>query len=190
MSATLTVKLPRAISSATVVSERSGGSGTAGRQTAKASETHTLEAELKSQVAAFARLNQALCQAAEKFNTFCRGAIAAHKGEIARLSVEIARKVLAQKLEDRDYKIEAIIKEVLESAPSQQDVVVHLNAEDFARYQELQASGSGAVPAGVKVVPDPNIGPAECLLESPKGAVESFIEQRLERVAQALRKAT
>jgi flagellar biosynthesis/type III secretory pathway protein FliH len=43
--------------------------------------------------------------------------------------------------------------------------------------------------AGVKFVPDPTIGRAECLLETPKGIVKSLIEENLERVSQALQRS-
>ena len=42
---------------------------------------------------------------------------------------------------------------------------------------------------GIKFVSDSNIGRAECLIETPKGIVESLIEKNLEQISKALEKA-
>ena len=46
-----------------------------------------------------------------------------------------------------------------------------------------------AMLASVKLVADPGIGLAECVVETPKGKVESLIDGHLEQVARALSKA-
>ena len=122
-------------------------------------------------------------------NQFCDKMYAGHREEIARLSVEIARKILMQKVENGDYEIESIIKEALSKAPGGQDVIVHLNPEDIEKCQKAQQDQSGGVLAGIKLIPDPNIGRAECLLESPKGIIKSLIDDNLERIGKALEKA-
>lgn len=137
----------------------------------------------------FSRACQAINGVVTKLNQFYDKVFAEQKEEIARLSVEIARKVLMQKVEDGDYKIESIIKEALNNAPTRQDIVVHLNPEDLAEYQEaLQKEPSSAL-TDIKFVSDSNIGRAECLLESPKGIVESLINEHLDRISKALKKA-
>jgi flagellar biosynthesis/type III secretory pathway protein FliH len=124
----------------------------------------------------------------DKLNQFHNETLAEAKGEIAKLSVEIARKILVQKVQEGDYEIESIIKEALPTAPTHQDVVVHLNPEDLAQCEKaLQDDSSGAL-TGIKLVPDPNIGRAECMLETPKGMVESLIEEHLEQIGKALTK--
>jgi len=124
-----------------------------------------------------------------KLNQFCDRLFAEHKEEIARLSVEIARKILMQKVQNGDYEIESIVKEALENAPTRQDVVVHLNPDDHLLCQKAQADSPNGSFAGIKFVSDQNIGRAECLLETPKGMIESLIEEHLERIANALKKA-
>jgi len=155
----------------------------------------SLEQQLEAQKAAFSQVNQMLQAVVGKLNEFCEGAFASHKDEIARLSVEIARKILVQKVENGDYEIESIVKEALSNAPARQDVVAHLNPEDLSKYQELREAPrapGGDEPcedfAGVKFVPDANIGRAQCLLETPKGIIESLIDQHLEQVGNALKK--
>ena len=91
-----------------------------------------------------------------------------------------------QKVENGDYEIEPIIKEALNNAPSGQDVIVHLNPEDLEKYQKAQQDKPGGVLAGIKFIPDPNIGRAECLLENPKGIIKSLIDDNLERIGKAL----
>lgn len=125
---------------------------------------------------------------AAKLNQFYDEIFAGQKEEIAKLSVEIARKILAQKTEDGDYQIEAVVKEALGNAPTHQDAVVHLNPQDLAQCQKLQQNDEAGDLAGVKFVADANIERAECLLESPKGIITSAIDEQLERIAEALKK--
>jgi flagellar biosynthesis/type III secretory pathway protein FliH len=141
-------------------------------------------------MAAFSQACQALNAVTGKLNESLAGVFSEHKEEIARLSVEIARKILMQKVSNRDYEIESIVKETLGHAPSRQDLVVHLNPDDLAQCQKSQQQDEqGSALAGIKFVPDPNIRPAECLLESPKGIIKSLIDEHLERIGKALGKA-
>jgi flagellar biosynthesis/type III secretory pathway protein FliH len=132
---------------------------------------------------------QALQDAINKVNELQENLFNEHKEQIAKLSVEIARKILVQKVQEKDYEIESIVKEALKNAPTRQDVVVHLNPEDLIQCQKLQQDDTTGTLAGVKFVSDPNIGRAECLLETPKGMIESFINEHLEQIGQALKKA-
>jgi flagellar biosynthesis/type III secretory pathway protein FliH len=132
---------------------------------------------------------QALQDAINKVNELQENLFNEHKEQIAKLSVEIARKILVQKVQEKDYEIESIVKEALKNAPTRQDVVVHLNPEDLIQCQKLQQDDTAGTLAGVKFVSDPNIGRAECLLETPKGMIESFINEHLEQIDQALKKA-
>lgn len=145
--------------------------------------------DLPSQKNAFSQACQVLNQAAAKLQESCAEVFARHREEIARLSVEIARKILMQKVKQGDYEIESIVTEALLHAPSRQDVVVRLNPEDFAQCLKAQQDEQGGALAGVQLVADPGIGRAECVLESPKGIIKSMIDENLERVGKALGKA-
>jgi len=145
-------------------------------------------AELKEQKAELAKTYQMLCVIADKLNQLYTDVLAGHKDEIARLSVEIANKVLMQKIEKGDYKIEAIVKEALKNAPTQQDIVVYLNPDDLVQCQKLQEDDPNSGFAKIKFVADPGIGRAECLLETPKGIVKSLIDKHMERIIEALTK--
>lgn len=143
--------------------------------------------ESETQKDSFMQISKALQDAASKLHDFYDGAFIEHKEQIARLAVEIARKILAKKAEEGDYEIECIVKEAIDNAPSRQDIVVHLNPDDLSQYEQLKQENPGNGLAGVRFVPDANIGRAECVLETPKGIIESLIEQHLEQVAKALK---
>ncbi|MEJ2703297.1 MAG: FliH/SctL family protein [Sedimentisphaerales bacterium] len=134
---------------------------------------------------------QSLRSAAAELSEVRDALFVEHKDQIAKLSVEIARKILLQKVEDGNYEIESIVKEALTNAPSRHDIVAHLSPEDYTPFRETLPNGQEGLDgtfAGVKFVPDPNIGRAECLLETPKGIVKSLIDESLERVSQALQR--
>lgn len=124
-----------------------------------------------------------------KVTRFHEEMLSAHRKEIARLAVEIARKVLMQQVKDGDYEIEQIIQEALKNAPVQQDVVVHLHPEDLVACQSLQQEGADGPFSQVQLVGDPTVNKAECLLETPKGVVKSFIEDHLDKIREALERA-
>ncbi len=181
MSRTVTIQLERLIGSAKLVD------GTAGDATTVSAEANQAEL-LEPQRENVSQVYRALEDVVTKVNEFQENIFKGHKEQIAKLSVEIARKILVKKVEEGDYEIESIVKEALNNAPTQQDVVVHLNPEDLSQIQKCQQdSGTGAF-GGISFVADPNIGRAECLLESPKGIIESLIDEHLERVGKALEK--
>ncbi len=193
MSQTLTVNLNKPIISAKVVDDCAGGLGSEmsspGRVDSEANTGQIPIQDLEAQKAVFSQACQTLNGVITRLNQFCDKLYVEHGEEIAKLSVEIARKILMQKVEDGDYEIESIIKEALKNAPSSQDVKVHLNPEDLEKCQKAQQDGPGGALTGIKLIPDPNIGRAECLLENPKGIIKSLIDDSLERIGKAIEKA-
>jgi flagellar biosynthesis/type III secretory pathway protein FliH len=141
--------------------------------------------DLKIQKALYAQACQAIQAVADKFKETFESIFAQRNEEIAKLSVEIARKVLMRSVEEGDYKIESIISEIIKNAPAQNDLVVHLNPKDLSDIQKIGQE----VFSGVTFVPDNNIGPAECMLETPKGIIKSLIDEHLEQIGRALKKA-
>ncbi|MHC4465612.1 MAG: FliH/SctL family protein [Planctomycetota bacterium] len=114
---------------------------------------------------------QALDAAASQLKHLQENIIKEHKEQIAKLA---------------DYKIEAIIQKALDNVPTLQNVVVHLNPEDFAQLQITETENDGEIFKDVRLVPDPNVGKAECLIETPKGVIESVIEEHLDNIVKAL----
>lgn len=145
--------------------------------------------ELNMQKDLYSRSCRTVQNLSEKLNHLYERIFVERSEEIARLSVEIARKVLMQKVKDGDYEIESIIKEILNNAPSNQDLVVHLNPKDLADCRKIQQDTGSDAFAGIKFVADNNIEQAECVLESPKGIIKSLIDENLEQIGKALNKA-
>jgi flagellar assembly protein FliH len=112
--------------------------------------------------------------------------LSTHRREIARLAVEIARKVLLHEVRNGDYEIEKIIQEALKNAPVQQEVVVHLHPEDLRACQSILRENPDRPMGRLALVGDATLGRAECLLETPKGVVKSFIENHLDKIREAL----
>jgi len=193
MSQILTVNLNKPITSARFLDDYAESEGIRSPspkiESSEADAEQILKQDLEAQKAVFSQACQTLNGVIAKLNQFCDKLYVEHREEIARLSVEIARKILMQKVENGDYEIESIIKEVLNNAPGSQDVIVHLNPEDIEKCRKAQQDEPGGVLAGVKLISDPNIGRAECLLESPKGIIKSLIDDNLERIGKALEKA-
>jgi flagellar assembly protein FliH len=142
-------------------------------------DLETQRAELTAMVATIRNI-------AARLNDFCNKLIVEHREAIAKLAVEIARKILVQKVQEKDYKIEAIVKEALNSAPTRKNVVVHLNPLDLADLHKLAEQDTEGTFTGVEFVADNSIGRAECLLETPKGIIESLIDRHLEQINRAL----
>lgn len=185
MSQTLTIHLEKPIASAEIMDDSAGPGGV----DSAANAERILIQDSEAQKAAFSQACQALNAVVARLNECYDKVFVEHKEEIAKLSVEIARKILMQKAEDGDYEIESIVKEALKNSPTRQDIVVHLNPEDFAQCRKAQQDEADGALAGIKFVSDPKIGRAECLLESPKGIIESLINEHLERIGKALKKA-
>ncbi len=192
MTGAVTVNLAKPITSVGILDNYGAGAELSGRDGVNAAanaEQIKLIQDLENQKASFSQLCQTLKGMADKLNQFCDKVFAEHREQIAGLSVEIARKILVQKIEKGDYEIESIVKETLEKAPTHQDMVVRLNPEDLVQCQKIQQDDAGGSLADIKFVADSNIGRAECVLESPKGIIESLIDGHLEQIGKALIKS-
>lgn len=108
------------------------------------------------------------------------------ENQLAGLAVDVARKILMQDIHSGHYEIDPIVAETLMHVPPRQNVVVHLNPDDWAQCEMVnqndQADGTGKI----RFVSDPQINKAECLIETPQGTVESVIETHLETIGEAM----
>lgn len=144
--------------------------------------------ELKRQKGQFTELCETAGNIAKSLDGLYRETLANNRTEIARLAVEIARKILVQKVSQGDYDIQAVVEEALKRAPTHQGIVVHLHPEDLPRCQQYQQENPDSPFAALEFAADWNVGRSECLVETPKGIVKSFIEEHLERIGEALQK--
>lgn len=192
MAGTFAVNLAKPIKSASILNDYPGdveSSITGAMNPSANTEQIKLIEDLKTQKNSYSKACRTLQGVTSKLNQVYDEIFASRKEEIAKLSVEIARKILMRKVEDGDYEIETIVRETLKSAPTHQDLVVHLNPHDLAACQKTQQNDGSGTLAGIKFVADHSIGQAECVLESPKGTIESLIEEHLEKIGKALKKA-
>jgi flagellar assembly protein FliH len=111
-----------------------------------------------------------------------------YRDDIIDLAVEISRKILTHRVEQDDYKIQDVIKQALDDAPTQKDIVIRLNPKDYAQIEQLTKSSERDFAKGATFVADAAIAPAQCLLETPKGIVESFIDGHLDKISEVLKK--
>ena len=123
---------------------------------------------------------------ADKLGRLHEEMIAGHRSGIAKLAIEIARKILMHKVSNGDYDFQAIIEEALKRAPTQQNIVVRVSPQDLPQCQKLQQDNADDPFAGLEFVADRSIARADCLVETPKGIIKSFVEQHLERIGEAL----
>jgi len=191
MSGTVKTKLDKPITAVRISDNYISDAGPTGSRTTNSllDDEQTLRRDLEAQRAAYLQTCQMLKDLSAKLKEFYDKIFAEHKEEIAKLSVEIARKILVQKVKNGDYEIESIVKEALKKAPTHQDMVVHLNPEDQKQFQKAQQEEPDSVLSGIKFISDPNVGRAECVLENPKGIVKALIDKNLEVIGQALEKA-
>ena len=183
-----TIKLQRPIGSINIVESRSAVMEPPSLESYSEGNIETaMQPYLETQKLQYGRALEAIEAAAKKLQFAYERMIVEHRQAIAKLSIEIARKILSQKVKDGDYQIESIVQEALNNAPARQNILVRLNPQDLAKCQQMQQGDN--MLASVKLVADSGIGPAECVVETPKGKVESLIEGHLEQVARALSKA-
>ncbi len=192
----LTLKLNKPIRAVQVVDASTVGvlgSGSACESVASSQLQSLLEqqlAQVQAQHDQLALTLQLLDDMVTKCSQFYEQVLATHRKEIARLALEIARKVVVQKVREGDYDIENIIQEALKNAPVQQGITVHLNPEDLGPCQAIQAEQPDGPLAQLNLVADVGVGRAECWLETPKGIIQSFINEHINKIAEALEKAS
>jgi len=150
-------------------------------------EMETSLETLKKEKENLIQAGKVLEDAAVKLQQFQEEIFSSHREQIARLSVEIAGKILLKETADGNYEIGKIVQEALKVAPAQQDIVVRLNPNDLQQYQKIIEDKGGDAPGNVKLVPDVNIGPAQCVVQTDKGMIEYFIEEHLKQISKALK---
>jgi flagellar assembly protein FliH len=107
------------------------------------------------------------------------------ESQLVTLALEIAGKVLAQEIEDGKYRIEPIVREALRRMPPRRDIVIRLNPQDLARWQEAGISASAA---GLKLTADPAVRKAECMVECAEAVVSATVAESLAQAAEVLKK--
>lgn len=143
---------------------------------------------LQRQQQTFELAINALSSSASKLEEYQNELFKTHKKQIARLSVEIAERILRRKIDEGNYDIKEIIESALEHCPECDDVRVYLNSEDLSVCERLAENGQ--LPQGLKFKAADALGRAECRVETAKGTVDVLIRDQLERIEKALSEAT
>jgi flagellar biosynthesis/type III secretory pathway protein FliH len=177
------VRLPRRIAAVRVVGATPSPGSEADQAQARqeaASAARAVEAERDALRSALA----AVAMGAAELSDFRRRLVEETDEQLFLLAVGIARKVLMQEIEAQHYRIDPIVREALCHVPTRQEVVVRLNPSDYARCEMVDSDDQGAA---IHFMADPDVAPAECILETPEGIVESSVEGHLAGIAEALR---
>jgi len=151
-------------------------------------QAEDLSRELQQQKEELAQLLETVSGIAHGLNQLHEQTLASNRGEIAKLAVEIARRILMDRVGKGDYEIQAIVEEALKQAPTRQNIVIRLNPEDLPQCQQLQNQNPQSPLAELEFTADWSVGRGECLVETPKGIVKSFLEEHLERISEALQR--
>ena len=191
MHTTLVIQLPHPVHAVEAVPAPTAPSPEAGAPGPGPSAAHSMgeamkeaEARLQEERAGLAQARQAAEAAAEAIRNLQTEVIRTAEAQLVDLALAIARKVLAQEIDGGRYKIEPLVQEALRLAATRRDVVVRLNPQDLAQYQQV-----GGATGNVKLVADPAIRRAECLVETAEGVISSQTADRLEAAAAAISRA-
>jgi flagellar biosynthesis/type III secretory pathway protein FliH len=147
----------------------------------------SLRKQQETEVQGLWQAKRSLEAGAEALASLHKNIVCGQAQQIAHLAVEIARKILRSKVEEGDYRIEAVVQEALSQAPTKHSVTVRLHPEDMARCKEVQDQDGNGVLGALELIADASVGRAECIIETPKGSIESVIEEHLARVEDAIR---
>lgn len=147
--------------------------------------TDSIKQDLLLQQQNLSELTETLTKLIAQINLFCRQFFSQHSESIAELSVQIAEKILMQQISTDNYKIEPIIRKALESTTDIKDLTLELNPDDIEQFKQSNCSDF----SHINVIANPQVGKAQCKIDSPSGIIESIISEQLKHVAVALKKS-
>lgn len=161
-----------------------------GEQAPSGPEQSRASPEMDSQLTAAC---EALKRAAAELSQ-SRAALATRaRQQTAELAVRIAEMLVRQEIDKGRYNIEEIVTGALQNAPASEKVTLRLNPADVNTLNEFTESNpqhpAGQSLSQVKLLADAGVNRAECVVETPRGVIESQIETQLQRIAEALQSA-
>ncbi len=142
--------------------------------------------ELEQEKQRMGSLCNALQQTVACFEEFNEKLFLSHKEQIVRLSVEIAARILAKDIHERNYEIEKIVSQALQTVPASKQIMIRLNPDDLKTMREMIDANEFTTPEGVRFTGNVSVGPAECMIETDHGVIEYLIEEHLKQVAGVL----
>lgn len=111
--------------------------------------------------------------------------------ELLKLSVEIAGKVVRQKIDENEELVLTTVKAGLKQLRDRQELKIHVNPDDYRllreRREDVQSSCDGI--RSVEVIDDRRVEKGGCLIESGNGHLDGRIETQLGEVEHTLLEA-
>ena len=104
--------------------------------------------------------------------------------EIAGLAIAIARKIVATEIPAGNYQIGEIVDRLMQQLPGAREVVLRLNPDDLSVFRDAWSNSRELAERldAMRVVGDPSVGRAECIVETPAGVAELAAEKQLDDV--------
>jgi flagellar assembly protein FliH len=127
-----------------------------------------------------ARLGESLARVHGFESTLRREA----ESSLVRLALEIASRVVRERVQEDDPVAARALGAVLEEAPGREPMAVRLHPDDLesVRSERPELGGPGAL----RLVPDSTLERGGCLLELESGEVDGRVESQLAAMAERL----
>ncbi len=145
-----------------------------------------LISELEKEKEQLKNLASAMSTAISEMDKIHQYAIAQHKQEIVRLSVEIARKIMLKQIELKDYNIADIIEKTLERSPDRQNILIFVSPDDYEFCSNFIKENENHPIAKLNINSSPTVSNGQCKVDTSKGIIEYFIDEHLARISDAL----
>jgi flagellar assembly protein FliH len=100
--------------------------------------------------------------------------------QLVDLALALARKVLQEESEQSRELIKRVLKAALEQVKNQTIIAIHLNPADLQEIQPQFSDGR------VELMPDANIQPGGCRIETDMGELDATLETQWEAVRKAI----
>ncbi len=104
--------------------------------------------------------------------------------ELARLSLEIAKKVIGQEIRTNHDAVISVVRQALSRMKSREQVVIKVNPKDL-EHVENNRQVFAAMVEGIKdleITADPRVGEGGCLIQTNLGSTDARLETQLEVV--------
>ena len=149
-------------------------------------EAAELRADMEQMRADVEQALSQLDQAVAAVRSFQEEQVRSCRDQIIHLAVGIAEKILLKEIASGQYDIERIVTTALEQAPPGQKVLLRLHPDDLQSLQKLTSEGRGAALQNIEMVADPQLGRAECAIDTEQVTIEHLVAKHLRQIDQAL----
>jgi len=142
--------------------------------------------DLEEQKDQLANVANTIAGAISQMDTIHKYAIAQHKQEIVRLSIEIAKKIMLRQISEGDYNVADIIEKTLERTPDRRNILIYVSPGDYEFCSNFIKENPSHPIATLNINSSPTIPNGQCKVETSKGIIEYYIDEHLARIEDAL----